>query len=222
MKKFFEIAERRVAVIDEYGEENWEALPPEIATVTLKIAKRNRLKPDQKEIRNWVTEEIDTTAEGSTRDLDGIFIWDQFGLPKHYFRLAYQLEIGFREYHEKIKARSASLTDLEGLSGVDFEMWLAKFLRERGYDVHGTPTTGDQGADLVATKDGKKIIIQAKRHQGTVGNKAVQEVISAPKYFGGDEGWAVTNSSFTPSARALAHKANIRLVDGQMLRNGTV
>ncbi len=69
-----------------------------------------------------------------------------------------------------------------------------------------------QGADLIAKKDGKTIIIQAKRYQGAVGNKAVQEVISALAYFGGDEGWVVTNSSFTRSARSLAKKANIRLV----------
>jgi Restriction endonuclease len=67
------------------------------------------------------------------------------------------------------------------------------------------PATGDQGADLIAKKNGRTIIIQAKCYQGTVGNKAVQEVISALAYYGGDEGWVVTNSFFTPSAKALAH-----------------
>jgi restriction system protein len=48
----------------------------------------------------------------------------------------------------------------------------------------------------------------------------VQEVISAVAYYGGDEGWVVTNSSFTPSARALAQKSNVRLIDGQRLKQG--
>jgi HJR/Mrr/RecB family endonuclease len=32
--------------------------------------------------------------------------------------------------------------------------------------------------------------------------------------YGGTEGCVVTNSTFTPSARALAQKNNIRLIDG--------
>ena len=85
--------------------------------------------------------------------------------------------------------------------------------------MRGTPATGDQGADLIAKKDGKTIIIQAKRYQDTVGNKAVQEVISAVQFYRGDEGWVITNSTFTPSAKALAHRSNIKLIDGKMLDN---
>ena len=77
--------------------------------------------------------------------------------------------------------------------------------------------SGDQGADLIAKKDGRTIIIQAKRYQGTVGNKAVQEVASAVSFYGGDEGWVITNSTFTPSARALAQKTNVRLFEGRDL-----
>ena len=222
VQKFFEIAERKVAVIDEYGEENWDALPPEIATVLIKIAKRNRLKPNEKEVRKWTADITDTTEKGESDKFTWSWDFDETCLPEHYRELSHRLENGYRQYHEKVKARSTNTDDIDGLSGIDFEMWLAKFLKEKGYEVHGTPTIGDQGADLIATKDGKKIIIQAKRYQGTVGNKAVQEVISALAYFGGDEGWVVTNSSFTPSAKALAQKASIRLVDGHMLRSGAI
>jgi restriction system protein len=47
-----------------------------------------------------------------------------------------------------------------------------------------------------------------------VGNKAVQEVVGAIPFYGGTEGCVVTNSTFTPAARALAQKNNIRLIDG--------
>ena len=50
-----------------------------------------------------------------------------------------------------------------------------------------------RGADLIAERDGRKAIIQTKRYDGAVGNKAVQEVIGALTFYGGDEGWAVTN-----------------------------
>jgi HJR/Mrr/RecB family endonuclease len=108
------------------------------------------------------------------------------------------------------------------MSGVEFETLIARLLKERGFDVSGTPATGDQGADLIARKNGRTIIIQAKCYQGTVGNKAVQEVIGALAYYGGDEGWVVTNSSFTPSAKALAQKTNVKLIDGKKLEQGTL
>jgi restriction system protein len=111
---------------------------------------------------------------------------------------------------------------VDGLSGVEFETWVAKLFSEKGFQVHGTPATGDQGADLIANKDGKSIVIQAKRYKGKVGNRAVQEVLSAVAYYGGNEGWVVTTASFTPSAKALAQKTRVRLIDGKMLKDGGI
>ena len=55
-----------------------------------------------------------------------------------------------------------------------------------------------------------EFFVERKRDRGMVGNKAVQEVISAVSFYGGDEGWVITNSSFTPSAIALAQIAPSR------------
>ena len=196
--KFFEIAERKVSVIDEYGEENWDALPQEIATCLTKIAKRNRYS--EKQIKEA---------------LKSGFLWR---FPEEYEWLRKKLDEAYREYHRQQKAKPPSSFSADGLSGVEFETLVGRMLRERGFDVSGTPATGDQGADLIAKKNGKTIIIQAKCYQGTVGNKAVQEVISALAYYGGDEGWVVTNSFFTPSAKALAQKSNVKLIDGHHLK----
>ena len=38
--KFLEIAERRVCIVDEYGDENWDVLPEEIYRCLAKVAKR--------------------------------------------------------------------------------------------------------------------------------------------------------------------------------------
>ena len=201
LRKFPMIAERKVAILDEYGEENWDALQEEIQAVIIKMAKRNRLSFDENEVRKGNLSEE---------------------LPKEYSRLASNLNIVFRRYHEILKATPATTLDIDDLSGVEFETWVAKFLTERDFEVQGTPISRDQGADLIAKKDGKTIIIQTKRYEATVGNEAVQDVISALAYFGGDEGWVVTNSSFTRSAKALAQKAGIKLVDGTMLRVGDI
>ena len=109
VKKFMEIAERKVSISDEYGEENWDALLQEIATVIIKIAKRNRLGVDERDVR-----------KGSL-----------YSLPEEYRWLSQRLEMSFREYHDKLKARPANNLEVDGLSGVEFEMWIAKFLKER-------------------------------------------------------------------------------------------
>jgi len=188
VQKFLEIAERKICILDDYGDENWEAFPQEIETCISKIAKRNRLNPQER-------------------------------LPNEYHWLREQLDAAFREYHGKQKAKASNTVKVDGLSGVEFETWLAKFLTEKGFDVRGTPATGDQGADLIAKKNGRTVVVQAKRYQGTVGNSTVQEVIGAIAYYGADEGWVVTNASFTPSAKALAQKTNVRLIDGHGLKS---
>ena len=186
IEKFFEIAERKVSIIDDYGDENWDALSKEIEVCRIKIYKRNG------------------EDSGGWKDA-----W-----------VSAKLDEAFREYHQAQKEKPSNGTEFKNLSrrdGRDFETLISKNLQENGFDVRGTPATGDQGADLIAKKDGRTIIIQAKRYQGAVGNKAVQEVIGAVHFYGGDEGWVITTSTFTPSAKALAQRSNIRLIDGRML-----
>jgi restriction system protein len=115
--------------------------------------------------------------------------------------------------------KSASRTNFDDLSGGEFETRIASILKQHGFvDVGGTPATGDQGADLIAKMNGKTIVIQAKRYQGVVGNKAVQEVIGARHYYCADEAWVITNSSFSASAKDLAQRSQVTLIDGHYLR----
>jgi hypothetical protein len=179
--KFYQIAERKVSTLDDYGEENWRALEKELDTVEKKFEER-----------------------GLSR-FDG------------YWRLRPILEENFKRYH--VEQKAVVVQDVSELTGVEFETHVAKLLRSKGYIVQGTSATGDQGADLLAQKDGRKIVVQAKRYAGAVGNKAIQEVIGAMSYYGADEAWVVTNSTFTPHAKALAQKSGARLFDGFDLKN---
>jgi restriction system protein len=130
------------------------------------------------------------------------------------------LESEFRIFHERRKQAGSGNPDFKNLSGVDFEVYLAKVLKENGFeDVCGTSATRDQGADLIAKKGNKKIVIQAKCWQAPVGNAAVQEIIGAVGFYHADEGWVITNSTFTPDAKTLAQKNNVKLIDGHALRN---
>jgi restriction system protein len=47
----------------------------------------------------------------------------------------------------------------------------------------------------------------------------VQEIVGAIKFYNADEGWVITNSTFTASARSLAQANNIKLIDGHDLKD---
>jgi restriction system protein len=106
----------------------------------------------------------------SERDIKTFIKKDQ--LPKAYCWLRERLVAIFREHHAAVRATPPSTSyDLDALSGVEFETWVGRLLREKGFEVRGTPATGDQGADLIAKKNGTTVIIQAKRYGGSVGNE---------------------------------------------------
>jgi restriction system protein len=94
----------------------------------------------------------------------------------------------------------------------EFEELCASILRQEGWTANLTKASGDQGADVIAEKGGKKIVVQCKLYGGSVGNKSVQEVLSAKYYYGSDLAVVVTNSEFTKSARELSRVAKVDLI----------
>lgn len=109
--------------------------------------------------------------------------------------------------------------DVDSMGGRQFEDFLANVFREIGYYVKKTPYSRDQGADLIIENVHGRFVVQAKRANKNVGNKAVQEVTAAIRYYGADSGMVVTNSGFTKSAIALARANGIDLIDGTRLNN---
>ena len=102
------------------------------------------------------------------------------------------------------------------MTGVEFENDLMSQLKQGGFEVGGTPKSGDQGADIIARRGSRVLVIQAKRSTSAVGNEAVQEVVAALAYYGGTEAWVITNSTCTKAARDLASKNGVGLIEGQL------
>jgi hypothetical protein len=200
--KFLDIAERKVSVLDEYGDENWGALPEEIHKCMTKIAAREK----------W----IDISKASPSSPLKKLLGGYMTPIARS---LAESLDSEFRIYHEAHKELPNNAKDFRTLKNIEFETYVRRWLEGAGYTVVGTRATGDQGADLIAKRNGRTIAIQAKGYTGTVGNSAVQEIIGALRVYNADEGWVVTNSTFTRSARELAHANKIRLIDGHGLTN---
>ncbi|MGJ7922203.1 restriction endonuclease [Neobacillus sp. LXY-4] len=124
-----------------------------------------------------------------------------------------------RSKNYKDKVRKSRINDVDSMTGTQFEYFLKLLFIRQGYKVETTKVTGDYGADLVMTKDGKKIVVQVKRYSNRVGIKAIQEVVSSIAFYKATEGWAITNNEFTDAAIELANSNGIRLIERDELIN---
>jgi restriction system protein len=111
------------------------------------------------------------------------------------------------------RLRRSGIDDVDRMDGRTFERFLVSLFRRLGYHVEHTGRRGDFGADLVLTKDGRRIVVQAKCWRKTVGVKAVQEVAAAKAPYRCTGALVVTNRSFSPQARQLARANDVALWD---------
>ena len=119
-------------------------------------------------------------------------------------------------FARKALLRNARMRRIDKMSGPEFELYLyEQFRRMKCYKkVRHVGQSGDYGADLILyKKDGRKIIVQAKRYHGCVGIAAVQQAIGAMNYYDADEGIVATNSTFSDAAKNLASTSNVKLYD---------
>lgn len=112
------------------------------------------------------------------------------------------------------------VVDFDQMDGHEFEYYCADILRKNGFkDVSVTPGSGDQGVDVLATKDGIKYAIQCKNYASPLGNTPVQEVNAGKVYYNCHVGVVMTNSVFTPGAVQLAEATGVLLWDGSKLED---
>jgi restriction system protein len=121
----------------------------------------------------------------------------------------------------RIRARAAAIERTLELSDdidpIDFEHWCAARLRAAGWSARRTKGSGDQGGDVIAEKGGVRLVVQAKRHQAPVGNKAVQEVYAAARHFGARHAVVVGTAGFTKAAMELADSTGVLLLNASDL-----
>lgn len=98
-----------------------------------------------------------------------------------------------------------------------FEHYCADILEKHGWQVSTTKASGDQGADLIAKKNGEVVVLQCKQYRGSVGNAAVQQAFSAKSHYAADHAGVVTESRYTKSAIELSESTGVLLLDPEML-----
>ncbi|KAA8782524.1 restriction endonuclease [Paenibacillus amylolyticus] len=110
------------------------------------------------------------------------------------------------------RLKRSGITEIDKMDGVQFEHYLGHLFCSQGFKAEVTKAAGDYGADLVISKDGKRIVVQAKRYKKNVGLKAVQEVQGAKAHYRANGAWVVTNSNYTEQAYQLAKSNGVRLI----------
>lgn len=100
----------------------------------------------------------------------------------------------------------------ENLSPLEYEKQVAQSLEKLGWNTRVTKGSGDQGCDVLATKNNRTVAIQCKYYSKPIGNKAVQEINAGRSFYNAQYGAVITNQSFTPSAKILATKLRIELL----------
>ncbi len=79
---------------------------------------------------------------------------------------------------ENMRSREFLLGELFARNGramrsEEFEQFLREVFLALGYEVAMTKVTGDQGIDLIVSRDGMRIAVQVNGYFSSVGNEAV-------------------------------------------------
>lgn len=124
-----------------------------------------------------------------------------------------RLESLFESYAPKFESPNPmSLVDC--MEGHDFEQWCASLLVKNGFiNVEVTPSSGDQGVDVLAEKDGIRYAIQCKCYSSDLGNTPVQEVHTGKELYRCQIGVVMTNRYFTNGAKQAAAATGTLLWD---------
>lgn len=113
--------------------------------------------------------------------------------------------------------RELQIIDLDNMSGIAFEEYIAQLFRDEGYKVEETPRSGDYGVDFILAKAGFRTALQCKRYSKPVSQEAIREAVTGMKHYRCQRSMVVTNNSFTKHARDLAHSNNCTLIDREAL-----
>lgn len=115
-------------------------------------------------------------------------------------------------------ASPSKLFDFDSLDGHTFEYFCADLLRYNGFSkVTVTSGSGDYGVDILCNYKSDTYAIQCKCYNHTVGNKAVQEVVSGKIYYRCTKAAVMTNNYFSSAAEETARMTDAYLWDRHRL-----
>lgn len=152
-----------------------------------------------KELDYFITQHIDPSLDSSERSI----------LKNEHWAIAALINASVES---ALKDRPVFQAFSDEMTPGQFEAFCAEELRRAGWNARVTMQTRDQGADVIAEKDGVRIVIQCKLYARPVGNKSVQEVVAARAHEQATHGAVVTNNRYTTGAEQLAATNEILLL----------
>jgi len=116
------------------------------------------------------------------------------------------------EYNDHLK-RIRLPSYLSRMDPRQFELTVCEMYRRLGYDVRATPFAGDSGVDGYLRRDGKLLILQCKRVQGSVGQPEVRDLFGTIAHEEAQGGIIVTTGRVSRQAREWVSGKPIQIVE---------
>lgn len=107
------------------------------------------------------------------------------------------------------------------MSPLDYEKFCAQLLEQAGWETYLTPASSDQGADIIAIRNGVRLVVQCKLYSRPVGNRAVQEIFTAKEHQKAQIAAVASNAHYTRQAHQLAASTGVYLLHHKQLARFT-
>lgn len=95
---------------------------------------------------------------------------------------------------------------------------IANVFTRLGLPVEKVAVLGGLAVDLVLVGDGTRVVVQAERHRGRAGARAIHEIAAAKELYGCEQALFVTTGRFTKEALAMAEANGVWTWDQDTLR----
>lgn len=102
---------------------------------------------------------------------------------------------------------------IDRMTGVEFEIFIKNFFKNRGYHTRLTKKSYDAGGDIIINRNNESIAVQCKRWNETVRSNAIQEIHTARDVYQTQRAMVITTNFFSKGAYNLAQKVNVELWD---------
>ena len=100
----------------------------------------------------------------------------------------------------------------DDMTGYEYERYCTGLFINFNWDAKTTKLSGDSGGDIIATKNGIKIVAQCKKWTNKVNFRAVEEVWAAKGIYKTHYAIVITNSNYTKQAIRDAKKLGVVLL----------
>ena len=127
--------------------------------------------------------------------------------------------IVFWQRYQSRRIAALSIDTLYALSPYDFEHFVGRVFRKKGFNVMLRGRSGDMGVDLELRhiNSDKRAIVQCKRYRNTVGPETVRELYGTMLHERVAHAFLVTTAEISDGGRTWAQNKPLTLIDGATL-----